>query len=176
MTAFENTKTSKGRHPLLKLGTTSNDIYNHLKTKPGATTAEIANDLAIPYYTAKANVTRLKNQGLVANTGKTKNDPYSGRPGKCLIAVPENEGGYARDKVELIVTFYVNDFGEYSAVAKIKGQMPTALEDNPQLIHTIEQSVNLPKRGEFKVRLQVPASEDDNSLVIEGEVVSNRET
>src|SRR5688572_6786310 len=120
--ALQNRRKTKGRHPLLRIGSLAQRIFNTLKETPDMTIPELAKLLMEGKQTINGMLQRMKGEGLVITVPKQKGN----RTVIGYRAVTENETGFARDKVEVEVTFYVNDYGEYSATAKVVNELPGA--------------------------------------------------
>lgn len=144
MVSVQRETQSKGRHPLLKIGSLSLRIFTYLKGHPDSTITQIADVLLEEYPSVNGSIQRMKLAGLLIGVPEQKGN----RTITVYRAVTENETGSPRDKVEFQVEVFVNDFGEYSVVAKALNQMPTAREDNPRLIHRAEFYVAVPKPTE----------------------------
>lgn len=170
---LQNRKISEGRHPLLKLGSSNYELYNTLRRFPASTALELSNKLHIKHETVKRQLRKLKAEGLIADSGERRGNL------PCLIVVTENESGFARDKLDVEITVYVNDYGEYSIKAALKGQLPTAVEDNPKPVHTQRYKMAIPKPDEPFMTRQLFSDDYEpstttgskNSVVIEGEIV-----
>lgn len=177
--ATQSQETSKGRHPLLKLGTIAHEVHVLLKKnrEVGLTIAEIATRLGHKYQTVNGCLQRLKGEGLVIPTQGYKGN----RTVTKYIPVIENETGSPRDRVQIHTVVYVNAYGEYSAKSCVVNQLATAEDDNPVALSSHTHYVVVPKTTEsFKTRqnfngdpLQVHAKHEP--LVIEPEIEETRE-
>lgn len=169
--SLQNRRTSKGRHPLLKVGSLASRIMIQLKQGGTQTIHQLARKLLEEPQSVNGMLQRMKGEGLVVVVPLQKgNRTVSG-----YQPVLENETGFARDKVHFTVTFFVNDFGEYSAEVHIHNQLPTARDDNPKIIHRAEFYAAIPKPTEpLKTReiWEGKSSTPKNSqpLTIEGEI------
>jgi hypothetical protein len=142
--AIQNRRETKGRHPLLKVGSLASRVFLQLKQGGDQTIRQVADTLLEEYQSVNAQIQRMKGEGLIIEVPKQKGN----RTVKAYQAVVENETGFARDKVSVEVTFYVNEFGEYSAIAKVVNELPTAREDNPRPIHRATFYAAVPKPNE----------------------------
>lgn len=173
MTALQNRKEAKGRHPLLKVGSLAQRIFNHLKViRPGATIKEIASSLMEQPQSVNGMLQRMKREGLIL----TQPVQRGARVVTGYFAVRENEGGYARDKVTIVTTICVNEYGDYLAKSKIVGEHPFAHEGRHTAVHTVTYEAAVPKPTEpYKTRVTFDPRDIKESLVIEGEIVENRD-
>lgn len=138
-----------GRHPLLKVGTRCHEIYIELQKAANGealdaqwkTQSELARTLG---YNPNGMLQRMKAAGLVQVRAAQKGN----RTIKQYAIVSDNVTGSARDVVGVHVTVYVNDYGEYSAVAHVTNQLDTALTANPQAVATQEFTIAVPKPDE----------------------------
>lgn len=142
--ALQNRRVTRGRHPLLKLGSLANRIFNSLKDKPDMTMIGIAELLMEARQTVNGMMQRMKAEGLIIQVPVQKGN----RTVWGYRAVTENETSFRRDKVRVEVTFFVNDFGEYSAECRVIGQLPTANQDNPVPVHKADFYAAVPRPNE----------------------------
>ena len=151
---IQTRKESKGRHPLLKLGSLAHQVYTTLANAQADMTIDaLARACNCPYQTMNGCIQRMKGEGLIINTTAQK--------GNRVIAtyklVTENVTGDPRDKVQLRTVVYVNSFGEYSAKTMVVGESPLAHESNPQPIHQYEHYTAVPRpREPYATRTVVP--------------------
>lgn len=140
-THLQNRRTSLGRHPILKLGSSAWAVYYDIKTHPG--TREEASHARVHLSSRlyKRTLNRLLEEGLVR-------DRRTIRDVRKLYAVPQNEAGYPRDLVEVEIVVYVNKYGEYSARANLAGQLQSAGEDQPVAVLTKNVQLRVPKPDE----------------------------
>lgn len=144
----------KGRHPALKIGSDILAVYQYIKGRAGYTTAEqIVDGLSMHKTAVRGHLLKLFNEGLIVKGEKTVSS--EGRPVDQFRVVKANETGVARDKILVRIAVKVNDHGEYSADAVIVGQLATATEDNPRVIHTHDQLIAVPKPTESFATRQV---------------------
>lgn len=172
MTALQNRKIAKGRHPLLKMGSLAQRLFNRLKTNQGQTIQQLATaEKEIP-QSVNGMLQRMKTAGLVTvqpiNKGNRKVSGY--------FAVTENEGGHARDELAIDCMIYVNEYGEYSVKARIIDQSPLAHEGNPRAWHQHTFTMTVPKPDEpARTRTilddGITIIHDNKDLVIEGEII-----
>jgi len=167
---IQNRRQSKGRHPLLKFGSVAHEMFLEIKRRPGITSRELTETLKKNHETCRRLIRKLKHEGLVRETGEFKN-------GLSGLTV-ENETGFARDKLAVELTFYVNSFGEYSVRTELKDQLPTATEDNPKPVHKIAYLVAVPRPYEsyrtrqiFEASYSSKTTQTKKGLVIEGEIL-----
>jgi len=136
--ARERIKENRLRHPRLKLGSHHLRLYNWLELNPDSTYADIKAATDIHPQV----LSDLRNDGLVVQIGKI------GPRGVFRIA-PENRTGMGRDKVEIELTVFKNEYGEFSVSSKLIGQMPGADTDgNPRPVFTKKVSAMIPRDGE----------------------------
>lgn len=154
--ATQNKKHSLGRHPLLKSGLLTKRVFTALKLNPGLTIPELASRLTEIPQSVNGALQRMKAEGLVIGQPAQKGN----RVTTVYRPVIENEGGFARDKVEFEVTVYVNDYGEYSIKAKVTDESPLSYEGNPQPIHSAKFYVAVPKPSEPTKTRQIFHAED----------------
>ena len=106
--------TNRGRHPLLRRPDHFM-VYSYVDENPGSTLLNIRQDLKVKHQ----RVSELVDAGLLRVVGKTgKYNQYE--------TVRENMTGAGRDRVEVEVTVYVNEYGEFTADTKVVGQVPFA--------------------------------------------------
>jgi hypothetical protein len=120
------------RHPLLAHGRVTAQVYDWVKKNPGSRARDV------PFLRGGSNqpLTDLAKEGLIRRVNDKK--PYE------YVAVPENESGARRDKVQVNLTIYVNAYGEYSCSAELIGQKITATEDFPREVALREIVVDIP--------------------------------
>lgn len=172
MTALQNRREAKGRHPLLKVGTLAQRIFNHLKWTPGATIAEIAKSLHEQNQSVNGMLQRMKREGLIL----TQHVQRGSRVVTGYFTVRENEGGYARDKVTIETVICVNEYGEYLAKSKVVGEHPFAHDCGYTAIHIVTYEAAVPKPSEpYKTRVPFAHSDMGEGLVIDGEIVDIKE-
>jgi hypothetical protein len=139
----------KGNHPMLKVGSVHNMIWQYVKQHPGATREQIRYACSIHPNAVNARVNELLNEGLLREPGGRKAGA-TGRSGKCLEVMPGGEVGRGRDALGIEIKVYVNAYGQYSITAELLGEMPEAHEANPRLIHTKEVVIRIPRPKEVK--------------------------
>ncbi|MET4190708.1 MULTISPECIES: helix-turn-helix domain-containing protein [unclassified Bradyrhizobium] len=170
--SLQNRRVTKGRHPLLKIGMLSGRIFRELKEKGDMTITQIANSLKEEYQSVNAQVQRLKSEGLVISVPTQKGN----RTVSMVRAVTENETSFARDKVEIETTVYVNAYGEYSAISRVINQLPTATEDEPKPVHVHRHYIAVPRPSEpaktrqmFDKEFKGGVPSDGEGTVIDGD-------
>lgn len=174
--AQQATRDHKGNHPLLKLGSIHNMIWQYVKQHPGATREQIRMGCCIHPNAVNARVNELVNEGLLRETGERRKGD-SGRSGKCLEVMPGGNIGRGRDALGIEVRVYVNAFGQYSIEAELLGELDGATSHNPRLIHVKEVIVRIPRPKEVKAapdhrtRREAPEPEVSNPepIVIDAE-------
>lgn len=144
MTALQNRRRSKGRHPLLKQGSIPHRIYTELKLRPGQTYQQLAEQILEKPQSVNAQLQRMKAEGLIVVVPAQKGN----RIISTYRVVDENVTGHARDKVQIRVTVFVNDYGEYSCESIVVGQLATAKEDNPKPVEVHHFYMAVPKPDE----------------------------
>jgi biotin operon repressor len=169
-THLENRRRGRGRHPLLKTGSLTGDVYRHLKMNPDQTIAQVHSVLKGNRQSINAAIQRLKAEGLVIQVPMQKGNrvinPYR--------AVLENETSFARDRVEIVTTIFVNDFGEYSAVSRVTNEAPGArAAPGTHPVHTVTHYAAVPRSTEtFKTRqIFDPKFRDSASDFSEGPII-----
>lgn len=172
MTALQNRKIAKGRHPLLKMGSLAQRLFNRLKANQGQTIQQLATAEKEIAQNVNGMLQRMKAAGLVIVQPINKgNRVVSG-----YFAVIENEGGFARDELKIECNVYVNEFGEYSIKARILGESPLSHEGNPKRWHQHTFNMAVPKPTEpVRTRTVLPGGLEvvhaNKDLVIEGEII-----
>lgn len=142
--ALQNRRQSKGRNPLLKVGSLASRIFILLKTEGEKTIDALTRATGEERQSVNGMLQRMKGEGLVFSQPAQKGN----RTITTYRAVMENETGFGRDKVEFEVTFFVNECGEYSVTAKVLNELATAREDNPKPIHRARFYAAVPKPNE----------------------------
>jgi hypothetical protein len=145
--AQQAVKDHKGNHPMLKLGSIHNMIWQFVKQHPGATREQIRFGCNIHPNAVNARVNELLNEGLLFENGETRKGA-SGRSGKCLEILKGGEVGRGRDALGIDIRVFVNAFGQYSIEAELQGEMPEAREHNPKLVYVKEVVVRIPRPKE----------------------------
>jgi hypothetical protein len=139
----------RGNHPMLKIGSVHNMIWQYVKQKPGSTREQIRFGCSIHPNAVNARVNELINEGLLRETGERVKGA-SGRSGKCLEVMPGGNVGRGRDALGIDIRVYVNAYGQYSIEAELLGEMDQAREANPRLIYVKEVVVRIPRPKEVK--------------------------
>ncbi len=176
MTALQNRKVMRGRHPRLKHGTLSFQIFQHLKINGACTLKGLASAVKHSVATVNGSIQRMKKDGLIRNAP----EQHGNRVINKYAAVIENETGTWRDRIELETTIFVNKFGEYSAVSVVVGQLMTAFDDDPKPVHRHKHYIVVPKPSEPYSTRQIfdkdfkggrEPAKNQQGLIIEGEAV-----
>ena len=135
--ARERLNRGKGRHPSLRIGTENLRIWNYVNRHPGCTSKDIISNCLVNHQ----RISDLLNEGLLVVTGKK--GKY-----RTYEVVKENVEGISRDKVVVRVTVLKNKYGEYSAKAKVMGQIYGAEEGNPVVVTTKHLTIFVPREDE----------------------------
>jgi len=167
MTALRNDTKSWAKHRLLKQGSLTQRVFLEVRARPDQRAIDIANMLKEDRDSVRGAVQRLVGEGLLVPVDKQVGQ----RVVTAYQARTDNETGMGRDKVKVEVIVYVNDYGEYSATAKVVNQMPTAPEDNPQRIKRTYFDVVVPRPTE-SVKVRAAASGDVIDAVQEPALIS----
>lgn len=114
-------KESKGRHPLLKLGSHWYNIYSYVKGNPNCTREELREKLSLAANQVSGRVNDLLNHGLLIEPG-WKISPRTHKKVRTLAISGHNETGNARSRHTVDVILYLNPF---------TGRFHTRTADNP---------------------------------------------
>jgi hypothetical protein len=90
-------------------------VYQFIRENPDCITAEITSRTGANHQ----RISDLVHEGLVEVTGR-----HNGY--RTYRIVPENATRRGRDRVQVEVTIYVNEFGEYFSESKVVGQVDDA--------------------------------------------------
>jgi len=135
--AVQTNDTTRASHPMLGIGSVYLMIYSWIKKNPGCTRGEVSKQLRVN----QQRISDLIHNGLVRVEGK------AGRFAR-LYPVVENEIGVGRDKVRVMVTILVNEYGEYSCEARIEGEAPGARQGVRTSVMDKNFTVMIPKPQE----------------------------
>lgn len=167
--ARERIRTGKKVHPMLVGRLEHRIVFKLVSKNPGITRADVGRITAIHPQVASD----LVNEGLLIE------GPRKGRS-HTLHSVPENAVGLGRDKVEVRVDIYKNEYGEFSIKAKLVGEMPGATEGITRKVASKKLTVYIPRDSEPQcTRMEVEDigespdptidTELDEPLTLEGE-------
>lgn len=147
------------RHRLLKAGSRTLEIYRTIKYNPGVTSSQLR-----AVYPSSDPITKLYNEGLI------RPHAIQNSRDRAWHVVPENEIGTARVKVDVDVTVYMNERGEYSVSAKLIGQLPYATKGQRVKMITKRFRIAVPKPAEYArehkkdtVDIEILAKEEDTT-------------
>jgi hypothetical protein len=177
MTALQNRRVTKGRHPLLKNKSLPFRVWTQLKQTPGITIAQIAKFIHEEYQSVNGATQRMKAEGLIITQHGNKGQ----RVVTTYFPAIENETAFTRDKIEIELVVYVNLYGEYSVRAVVKGQAREAVLYNLKPIQTTNVYVAVPRPNEpAKTREMFddnyePSTKKSQGLIIDGTIVNNNE-
>lgn len=145
---------SKGRHPLLKHGSTLLMVFNYIKMNPDCISTEIRDACDVPFQP----IADLLDEGLIEITGKRdKFNTYR----VC------NATGSGRDKVRVRVTISEDQDGWFYATAEVIRDVKMHMEEWVKRTPVVakEITITVPPKG---TDLQISASKNEG-LIIEGE-------
>ena len=122
------------RHPMLRPGMVYSDVYNYIARHDGCTREDIIRDTPLRHNQVTGRVSDLKSQGLVIEVG-SKISKVSGRRIGILRVIPENVTGTSYDKVNVELSIFCTESGQYYVNAKVvgPGNIAFAGQGNPQL-------------------------------------------
>lgn len=122
--AVEPDDSYRGRHPMLKHGSTHFSIWNYVHARPNSTVPEVKRALSIGHQ----RIQELISEGLLVY-GPTKRLIVNGKARDYPTLVPNEKRavGSARTRVQVKLTLLRNEDGEYSVESQMLGQLPSAL-------------------------------------------------
>lgn len=152
-TARRSERESKGRHPLLKLGSFHYMIWQSIKAHPDSTRNELIHRLGISGGTLRPRVKELLDEGLLYESGRMKRQANN-RQVPCLRIAEGHETGSSRDTVQVDFIVFENSLGEFSVSARVFGQAPSAEDHGPIAVAKKSVRIPVPKKQESVVTRQ----------------------